>query len=241
MIWIDEVGWFWGLTCDFAFVFEGFGWNLFLLETSGSFQAEGALFFHELGGGDGFVADGEADDGVALLDEEGCTELGGDVVGVVSDAGCGRHGDAGVGVALFFEVVGCSEVEDDFGVAGNAGFGPSAHDGAGFEDVLAGVDGHGQDGGDFGGGEDLAGVGDRGGFRCGWGCGRGGFGGGGVAAEEQEGCGEEGGDWSGGGHFWWPSERGVEALVLRWTSGRVVTWNAVDYCGLWMDGAIFIF
>ena len=122
-----------------------------LLETGGGLQAEGALFFHELGGGDGFVADGEADDGVSFLDEEGCAELRGDVVGVVSDAGCGGHGDARVGVPLFFEVVGCGEVEDDFGVVSDAGFGPSAHDIAGFEDVLAGVDGHGQDGADFSG------------------------------------------------------------------------------------------
>src|SRR5580704_13366826 len=132
------------------------------LKTGGGFQAEGAFFFHELGGGDGFVADAEADDGVALLDEEGCTELGGDVVGVVSDAGRGGHGDARVRVAFFFEVVGCGEVEDDDRVAGYAGFGPSAHDGGGFGDVLAGVDGDGQDGGDFDGSEDLAGVGDWG-------------------------------------------------------------------------------
>lgn len=175
-----------------------------LLEASGSFQAEGALFFHELSRGNGFVADGEADDGVSLLDEEGCAELRGDVVGIVSDAGCGCHGDAGVWVSFFFEVVGCGEVEHDFGVAGDAGFGPSAHDGAGFGDVLAGVDGHSKDDCDFGGGEDLAGVGDWSGCGCGWGWG--GLGGGGVAAEEQEGCGEKGGERS-GGHFRWPFER----------------------------------
>src|SRR5271170_6339490 len=134
------------------------------LKTSGGFQAEGAFFFHELGGGDRFVADGEADDRVSLLDEEGCAELRGDVVSVVSDAGRGCHGDAGMGVAFFLEVVGCGEVEDDLGVAGDAGCGPSAHDGACFGDVLAGVYWNAQDGGDFGWGEDLAGVGD-------WDCG----------------------------------------------------------------------
>jgi hypothetical protein len=184
-----------------------------LLETGGGFQTEGAFFFHELGGGNGFVADGEADYRVALLDDEGCAELGGDVVGVISDAGCGCHGDAGVGVSFFFEVVGCGEVEHNFGVAGDAGFGPSAHDGGGFGDMLAGVDGDGEDGGDFGRGEDLAGVGDWGGGGCSLGWGRGGFGGGGVAAEEEQGCGEKGGERSGGGHYW-PSEQGA-ALVVR--------------------------
>jgi hypothetical protein len=31
VIWIDGFGWFLDLTCDFAFVFEGFSWNLFSL------------------------------------------------------------------------------------------------------------------------------------------------------------------------------------------------------------------
>jgi hypothetical protein len=29
VVWIELVEWFWGLTRDFAFVFEGLGWNLF--------------------------------------------------------------------------------------------------------------------------------------------------------------------------------------------------------------------
>jgi hypothetical protein len=27
---------------------------------------------------------------------------------------------------------------------------------------------------------------------------------------------------------------------VRWTSGRLVIWNAGDYCRLWMDGAILV-
>jgi hypothetical protein len=29
VVWIEEVGWVWDLTSDFAFVFEGSWWNLF--------------------------------------------------------------------------------------------------------------------------------------------------------------------------------------------------------------------
>ena len=112
-----------------------------MLEPGGGFETEGALFFHELGIWDGIVADGEADDGVSLLDDEGCAELRGDVVGVVGDAGCGRHGDSGMRVSFFFEVAGRGEVEHHDGVADDAGFGPAAHDGAGFGDVKAGIDG----------------------------------------------------------------------------------------------------
>jgi hypothetical protein len=63
-------------------------------QTGGDFEAQCTLFFHERGGRDGIVADGEADDGRSLLDDEGCAELRGYVVGVGADAGGGCHGDA---------------------------------------------------------------------------------------------------------------------------------------------------
>ena len=131
--------------------------------------------------------DAERDGSVALPYIEACAELGGDVEGVVADAGCGGDGNGARGF-LFLEAGERREVEDELaGVfAGATGLVPGAHDVAGGEGVFAGVYGDAEGGGDFGGGEDHAGVGNLS-VSGSWGWG-------GVAAGEDEGCGEEGED-----------------------------------------------